>query len=183
MSEQRTDYFVAGGTLHSEAPSYVERPADSEIEQLALDGRLGYVLTTRQMGKSSLMTRTAHKLRQQQVHTAIIDLTAIGSANVTIDEWYVSLLDDLQWQLQLSTDVETWWFEHSSLSPVRRFSKFMRELLPQDLSRNCVIFIDEVDSALNLPFSDDFFAAVRALFNTATLEPALAYFAGCGSAQ
>lgn len=160
------DFFVAGGTLRSDAPSYVTREADAEIERLALAGQLCYVLTTRQMGKSSLMTRTAHRLRQRSVPTAIIDLTAIGTA--TIDEWYVSILDDLQGQLGLLTDVETWWFSQQHLSPVRRFSKFLREVLPGEVEGTAVIFIDEVDTALKLPFSDDFFAALRALFNQAT---------------
>ena len=157
------DFFVAGGALHSKAPSYVERPADREVEHLALTGNLCYVLTTRQMGKSSLMTRVAHRLWHQKIHVAMIDLTAIGTA--TIDEWYVSILDDLAGQLQLTGDVEEWWESHQHLSPVRRFTKFMLEPLLQELDGSIVIFIDEVDSALKLPFSDDFFAAIRALFN------------------
>ena len=46
---------------------------------LARAGEFCYVLTARQMGKSSLMIRTALRLKEQGVRTAIIDLTKIGS--------------------------------------------------------------------------------------------------------
>ena len=72
-------YFVAGGTLRPDVPSYVERPTDDELLEAALAGEYCYVLTPRQMGKSSLMVRTAQRLREYGIATAIIDLTRIGS--------------------------------------------------------------------------------------------------------
>jgi hypothetical protein len=56
-------FFVSGGTLKPTAPSYVERAADQEFSERLLAGDFCYVLTSRQMGKSSLMARTAVKLR------------------------------------------------------------------------------------------------------------------------
>ena len=47
------DFFIAGGTLPPDTPSYVKRPADDELFKLALAGEFCYVLTSRQMGKSS----------------------------------------------------------------------------------------------------------------------------------
>ena len=51
------DFFVAGGTLRTSAPSYVTRPADAALLQHLQAGEFCYVLTPRQMGKSSLMVR------------------------------------------------------------------------------------------------------------------------------
>ena len=158
-----SDFFVAGGTLRFDAPSYVERPADKTLLKLASSGQLCYILTTRQMGKSSLMNRAAQQLRKHNCHTALIDLTSIGSAN--IDAWYLSMMDDLTTQLGLPFDAETWWEAHQSLSQVKRFSKYIQEIVLGQLKGQVAIFIDEVDSALNLPFSDDFFAAIRAIHN------------------
>jgi hypothetical protein len=163
------DFFVAGGTLRDDAPSYVTRPADRELPRLAAAGQLCYVLTTRQMGKSSLMNRTAHQLRQEGIQTAVIDLTSIGAA--AIDQWLLSFLDDLQTQLPLATDAESWWAEQSALSPVKRFSKYLREVVMVEVAGPVAIFIDEVDSALQLPFSDDFFAAIRAVHNQSLTTP------------
>lgn len=165
------DFFVAGGTLRYDAPSYVVRPADGELHRLVQAGKLCYVLTTRQMGKSSLMNRLGRQLQTEGIATALIDLTAIGTA--TLDEWYLSLLDDLQFQLELETDAEMWWEEQAALSPVKRFTNFFRDVVMVESDRQVAVFIDEVDSALNLDFSDDFFAAIRAIYNqTLTAEDA-----------
>ncbi len=158
-----TDFFVAGGTLRFDAPSYIERPADTILRQYVEAGRLCYVLTTRQMGKSSLMNRISRALQNDGVGTVIIDLTAVGTA--TPDEWYLSLLDDLQYQLDLQTDVEEWWEAQEMLPPVKRFTKFFRDILLHEFAGQIAIFIDEVDSALHLSFSDDFFAAIRSIYN------------------
>ena len=157
-------FFVAGGTLRADAPSYVKRPADDELRQHIETGELCYVLTTRQMGKSSLMARTAAALREEDgYHTAIIDLTSIGQAPA--NKWYLSFLDELESQLPLSSDVEEWWEHNSALSHVRRFTKFFHEVLAQEVEGRVVIFVDEIDSILGLDFADDFFAAIRSLYN------------------
>ena len=57
----------SGGTMPPEAPSYVERRADHELYDALLGGEFCYVLTARQMGKSSLMVRTAARLREAAV--------------------------------------------------------------------------------------------------------------------
>lgn len=157
------DFFVAGGTLRYDAPSYVVRPADDELHHMVQAGTLCYVLTTRQMGKSSLMNRLGRQLQTEQIATALIDLTTIGTAS--LEEWYLSLLDDLQIQLSLATDAEDWWESELALSPVKRFTKFFRDVILAETDGQIAIFIDEVDSALNLDFSDDFFAAIRAIYN------------------
>lgn len=158
-----TEFFTAGGTLRYDAPSYVERPADAVLRQQVKDGKLCYVLTTRQMGKSSLMNRLGHDLQDEGVCTAIIDLTTIGTAE--IETWYLSLLDDLQTQLDLETDAEAWWELQSSFSPVKRFTKFFKDILLPEVDGKVAIFIDEIDSMLHFSFSDDFFAAIRAIYN------------------
>src|SRR6266545_4842408 len=55
------EFFVTGGTMLPDAPSYVERRADRDLREYLLEGKYCYVLTARQMGKSSLTARTAVK--------------------------------------------------------------------------------------------------------------------------
>ena len=162
------EFFVAGGTLPASAPSYVSRPADEQLFQAALAGEFCYVLTTRQMGKSSLMVRTANRLKPQGVRTAIIDLTTIGSS--AEETWYLDFLTELSDQLDVSQNVEAWWTERSALGAVRRFSNFLRDVLLEEISDQVVIFVDEIDFTLGLPFADDFFAAVRATYNARALD-------------
>ncbi len=162
------EFFVAGGTLPASAPSYVSRPADDQLLTAAASSQFCYVLTTRQMGKSSLMVRTARSLKQQGVRTAIIDLTTMGGK--TEETWYLDFLTELSDQLSLTQDVEAWWQERATLGAVRRFSNFLRDVALEEISDQIVIFVDEIDFTLGLPFADDFFAAVRATYNARALD-------------
>src|SRR3712207_7660396 len=58
-------------TLFRSAPSYVERHADTDLFEGLSRGEFCYVLTSRQMGKSSLMVRTAARLRAVGIAVAI----------------------------------------------------------------------------------------------------------------
>lgn len=168
-SQTPSGFFIAGGTLPPSAPSYVSRPADDVLFNLALAGEFCYVLTTRQMGKSSLMVRTARRLQDKGIQTAIIDLTTIGTG--TRDTWYLDLLTELADRLNLSEDTETWWKAHTALGLVHRFSSFLRDVVLTEIESRVVVFIDEIDVTLGLAFADDFFAAIRAVYNARAADP------------
>lgn len=60
------DYdYQAGGSLTNNAPSYVCRQADETLYNALGAGEFCYVLNSRQMGKSSLLVRVIHRLRQE----------------------------------------------------------------------------------------------------------------------
>jgi len=166
-----SEFFVAGGTLRPDAPSYVKRPADDELFHLASASKFCYVLTPRQMGKSSLMVRTARRLQREGVRTAVIDLTKIGT-DLSVEQWYLGLITRLKVQLEIPVDPETWWVERASLSAVQRFTDFLYEVVLAEIEGPVVIFVDEIDTTLNLDFSDDFFAAIRFAYNTRASDPA-----------
>jgi Tol biopolymer transport system component len=165
------EFFVAGGTLWREAPSYVVRPADEELLQLSLAGEYCNVLASRQMGKSSLMVRTANHLQQAGVKTSIIDISVLGGGISTPDAWFFGFLDELAVQLDLTTDVGAWWEEHTALNAVQRFSNFLRDVLLVEIQASITVFVDEIDSALGMAFTDDFFAAIRAAYNARANNP------------
>src|SRR5574341_1447424 len=87
-------YFVDGGTLRANTPSYVKRPADDELFDALIDREFCYILTPRQMGKSSLMIRTSQRLREHNIKTATVDIQGIGTDKVK--EWYASLLSQIR---------------------------------------------------------------------------------------
>jgi len=169
MNDQ-PDFFVAGGTLRSAAPSYVTRPADQELLDSVRAGEFCYVLTSRQMGKSSLMVRTARILRATRVAVATIDLTTIGS--VPIDAWYTGLLSTIKKRLHLDVDVDDWWNERQTISAPNRLIAFLREVALEQIRSQIVIFIDEIDTTLTLDFRDDFFVAIRAMYNARASDAA-----------
>src|SRR5262249_18003109 len=107
-------FYVAGGTLRPDAPSYVERQADLRPYHGLKSGEFCYVLTSRQMGKSSLMNRTAVRLREDGVAVAVLDLTAIGQ-NLSAEQWYDGLLGQLGRKLGLEDELEEFWLDHERL--------------------------------------------------------------------
>src|SRR5437867_5709409 len=170
MSTSESTFYFTGGTLRPDAASYVERKADKELLDRLLKGELCYVLTSRQMGKSSLMVRTAMKLREQGVRVIALDLTAIGQ-NLEPEQWYHGLLDSIGAQLDLEDELEQFWRANGNLGPFQRLTKALRMVVLPKLSVDkagvsvkeqpagdrlrtadrLVIFVDEIDIVRSLP--------------------------------
>jgi tetratricopeptide (TPR) repeat protein len=166
-----SSFFVAGGTLSLNA-AYVVRVADNQLIEAISAGDYCNILTPRQMGKSSLMIQTVNHLMRVGIRTAAIDLTKLGTQSVNAEQWYFGLISYLKQELNLKVDERHWWQEHSQESAVMRFSDFLREIILNQITGLVVIFVDEIDSTLSLPFTDDFFAAIRAAYNARASDPA-----------
>lgn len=167
------NYYQIGGSLDYDAPTYIERQADKDLYTELLAGEFCYVFNSRQMGKSSLMVRSWHRLQAEGHRCAVVDVTNIGSDHIAPEQWYRGLMGTLAMQFNLRTrDIRTWWDEHSHLSLTQILSQFIERLLAQCPEQRLFIFVDEVDSLLNLPFSvDDFFALIRFCYNRRAVEP------------
>jgi hypothetical protein len=79
-------FYFAGGNVPADALSYVTREADDILLQRLQEGQFCYILHSRQMGKSSLMTRTVKRLRERSVSTAVLDLSSQGT-NLNPEQW------------------------------------------------------------------------------------------------
>jgi hypothetical protein len=172
MNPSETAFYITGGTLQSNAPCYVERQADKDVYGWLLQSEFCYVLTSRQMGKSSLMVRTTNRLRQERVNVIALDLQALGFNNLTPDQWYFSLLLKMGQDMRLEDEVENYWHGHSALGPVKRLFSAVREVILSQRQGQVVIFIDEIDTVRGLPFAtDELFAAVRECYNRRCEDP------------
>lgn len=53
-SSRSTDFFTAGGTFRLDSPSYVKRPAEDDLFELALTGEFCHVLTAYHLDFSTI---------------------------------------------------------------------------------------------------------------------------------
>jgi WD40 repeat protein len=159
--------YQVGGSLEGQHPSYVVREADYVLYNGLKDGEFCYVLNSRQMGKSSLWVRTAQRLSAEGISCAAIDITEIGTLDVTPEKWYLAMVRRLVKEFNLSSQINCidWWKQLNLLSPLDKFVEFIESVLMNNISGSMVIFIDEIDSIISLKFKDDFFAFLRACYN------------------
>ncbi|HHP7243615.1 MAG TPA: AAA-like domain-containing protein [Elainellaceae cyanobacterium] len=169
MSTSMYEYRV-GGSLGTTDPTYIKRRADTTLYQSLLAGEFCYVLTSRQMGKSSLRMQMRHQIEQSgQGRCASIDISRIGSEHINPNQWYQGIAFDLLRNLKLARviDLKQWWAEQGDISPVQKLSHLVEDILSNHLSApQLFIFLDEIDSVKSLNFSvDDFFAFIRFCYN------------------
>jgi WD40 repeat protein len=171
MSTTAAGFYVTGGTLEPGAPSYLERQADRDLYEALHRGEFCYVLTARQMGKSSLMVRTAARLREEGVAVAVLDLQAVGQ-NLSVEQWYDGLLNLVGQQLDLEDELDDYWREQTRFGPLQRWMAALHEVVLARAPGRVVIFIDEIDAVRTLPFStDEFFSGVRECYNRRAQDP------------
>ena len=109
--------YQIGGSLKQDAPSYIERKADSQIYEALIRGELCYVFNSRQMGKSSLLVRTRARLQQEGFLCTNVDMTNIGSENITPLQWYKGVVGDIWSGFGLSgkVNLKKWWQEQGTI--------------------------------------------------------------------
>ncbi|MBW4699997.1 MAG: AAA-like domain-containing protein [Aphanocapsa lilacina HA4352-LM1] len=157
--------YKVGGTVDPARHTYIVRSTDDEFFEALLKGEYCYVLNARQMGKSSLRVHASRRLQRSGVACVDIDLTGIGSRGVTPDQWYGSLARAFIDACELDLDWRAWVGEREHLTPVARFGEFIEKVLLVQVQSPVVVFLDEIDCTLHLPFKDDFFAFIRNCHN------------------
>src|SRR5829696_3651939 len=158
-------FYVVGGTMRPDAQSYVRRVSDEELYTGLMENEFCHVLTARQMGKSSLMLRTAARLRKSGIAVAALDLTGIGT-NLSPEQWYSGLIVQMGDRLNLEDELLRFWQANVNLGPMQRWISAIRKVVLPLHAGRLAIFIDEIDAVASLKFStDEFFSGIRECYN------------------
>ena len=175
MVENEPYEYRVGGSLPEYAPSYVIRQADCDFYAGLKAGDFCYVFNSRQMGKTSLLVRTLHRLRSEGVACTTIDVSGRGSGNIQPAQWYAGIAYTLIKDFKLANPLQfmkSWWLEREFLSPPQRLAELIETILLPETTVPITIFIDEIDSTLSLDFStDDFFALIRSCYDKRSTNP------------
>jgi hypothetical protein len=165
--------YQVGGALLQDVSSYVTRDSDRQLFEALKAGEFCYVLNSRQMGKSSLMVRTLAQLQESGWKGIILDFSAKDTQSDQPSFWYNGIINQLNNHFKLLDrgDFRTWLKERDFISPVERLGEFIETVLLPGIIEPIVIFVDEIDSTLGLPFTDDFFALIRACYNRRAEKP------------
>ncbi|KYF91461.1 hypothetical protein BE17_37220 [Sorangium cellulosum] len=149
---------------------YIQREADRELLEALRSGQHCHVLAPRQVGKSNLRVRATGLLRDTGVRCVSLDLTGIASRSDE-EAWYSSLIRRLTGGLALSIDLDAL-RTRARGRPSERMIEFLHDEVLSRVAEPLVIFIDEIDLTLELPFRDDFFRALLFMQDARADDPA-----------
>jgi ABC-type branched-subunit amino acid transport system substrate-binding protein len=164
------------GSIDGTTAFYVDRDADEKLYAYLKAGQMCFVFNSRQMGKSSLRVHITQLLHAEGVRCAVINPQLSGNS-LSEEQWYAGLISKLIKDLGLKREVSfgDWWHTPAIqvLSPVDRLGDFIDQILLHKITQPIVIFVEEVDHLLSLPFdTDGFFNLIRGLNEQRTTHPA-----------
>lgn len=166
-------YRIEGGCITLLDDCYVERVADTQLYKFAqaetIKSRVCFVLAPRQMGKSSLMVRTADKLTKDGQICVQINLHQFGKIEAE-SVLYFSILEEIIKQIydslgiNLSNKLSSFWASNTDLAPATKFSNFLiQEVLARLQPKKLIIFIDEIQNLIAWNLQNPFLGLIRYL--------------------
>lgn len=145
---------------------YVERKADMQLHNIVETmQRPGYVLVSRQMGKTNLLLKTKRKWENDRDLYVYIDMSNV---NETEKECFQSLIDtaiDTHEEIlgHVRGRIQELRRTNITKSPVQSHNEELRELL-KATPRKLVFILDEIDSLTRTSFSDNVFSQIRSIY-------------------
>lgn len=145
---------------------YVERSADRQVKNILEDmGRPGYVLVSRQMGKTNLLINARRKYSNDNDRFIYVDLSNLFDNEIQcfrniIDTAIETNLDVFS---QIDVEVKEYRKANSELPPHKQHEKELRMLL-NSIQGKLIIILDEIDALTKVEYSDRIFAQIRSIY-------------------
>lgn len=177
MKAHATPEIQVGGAVDPSAQLYLLRDADEDLARLLSAHEFVNVVTSRQMGKTSLVFRAISQLGPMGFRSAYFDLAPLRTqANAQV--YYRTVVREIARGLGIDDLLDGFWKRRDNIAPSQGFIDFFRMMLDR-IGAPVVIVLDEIDSTLELDFTDDLFAAIRSIYISRPLESAFKRLAFC----
>lgn len=146
---------------------YVQRDADRQVKNIISDmGRPGYVLVSRQMGKTNLLLNAKRKLESESVFFVYIDLS---NSFPNAKSCFENIID---------TAIETYTEKFQAVSKViferrtelkdtpahKQHTNELRLLLRTLEGGKMIVILDEIDALTKTDYSDQIFSQIRSSY-------------------
>ena len=146
---QAAEFFVVGGPVPPDRPSYVERAADHELKA-ALQARcLCYVLGAHGTGKSSLLARVGRSLRSDGELVAVVDIASLEARgeDSDVERWTYAIAHRVVHELRLNVDLPGWWRERTAVARESRLADFFWDVVLTNTTVPVTIMFDSIERA------------------------------------
>ena len=140
-------------------------------------GEFVNVVTSRQMGKTSLVYRAMAQLAPQRYQFAYYDLSKLRSETDS-RRYFQTLVGEIARELDSAVDLEAFWAERGNQTVSQGFIDFFRQILANS-SGQVIVVLDEIDSTLEQDFTDDLFTAIRSIYTARPREAAFKRLTFC----
>lgn len=154
---------------------YVERKADKQLHNIVeAMQRPGYVLVSRQMGKTNLLLRAKRKWENSDDLYVYIDMSNIDETEKDCFESLIDTAIDTHEEIlgRLRDKIEDLRRKNIIKSPVQAHNEELRLLL-KSVKGKLVFILDEIDSLTRTSFSDNIFSQIRSTYFSRVNYPVL----------
>ena len=152
------------GAIESQSPFYIVRDADRIVDEITNleKGATFAIKGPRQVGKSSLLLRTAEAAAKAGKNLALLDFQEIDDTYfANADTFLRNFCEMISSELKLESRVD----EYLDGQPnIRKCTRYMGDYLLKEAAP-VVLALDEVEKVFERPFQSDFFSMLRGWHN------------------
>lgn len=145
---------------------YIERSADRQVKSIIEEmGRPGYVLVSRQMGKTNLLLNARRKYANKNDRFVYVDLSNLFDDETSCFRNIIDTAIETNLEVFTGVDIEIQKLRSQSvnLPPHKQHERELRTLLSK-IEGKLIIILDEIDALTKTDYSDRIFAQIRSIY-------------------